>query len=133
VATFNMTHGMEQLYRASSGALYLGAVGAVHRSLDNGRTWADTGAQSTSDGYGGLVGDGARIWTMIANTGLASAPVRWQVLPEANTTSSPANPAWQFSGSTTYPSGPNHLIFDPINRVLYSSNWGAGLWRMKLP
>jgi hypothetical protein len=132
-ATFDMTHGMEQLYRAPNGTVFLGSVGKIYRSTDNGRTWADTGAQSTGDGYGGLVGDGTNVWSMLANTGGAAfGPYRWQKLPIDDVTSTPQTSHWQFLGTTTYKDGPNHMVFDAKNRVVYASMWGAGIWRMKL-
>jgi hypothetical protein len=133
VGSFDMTHGMEQLYRAPNGTVYLGSVGKIYRSTDNGKTWADTGAQSTGDGYGGLVGDGTNVWSMLANTGGAAfGPYRWQKLPIDDVTSTPQSSHWQFLGTTTFKDGPNHMIFDPKNRVVYASLWGAGVWRMKL-
>jgi hypothetical protein len=133
VADFDMTHGMEQLYRASSGALYLGSVGKIFRSTDNGKSWSDTGAQSSGDGYGGLVGDGTHVWAMLSNTGAgAFGPYKWQMLPEDDVTSSPENSAWEFYGDTTYPAGPNHMLFDPVNKIVYSANWGTGVLRLKL-
>jgi hypothetical protein len=133
VADFDMTHGMEQLYRAPNSTVYLGSVGKIFRSTDNGRTWADTGAQSASDGYGGFVGDGANIWSMPSNTGGAAfGPYRWQKLAIDDTTSTPQASHWQFVGAAKYNDGPNHMVYDPKNRVVYASQWGAGVWRMRL-
>lgn len=130
---FDQTHGMQSLYRASNDALYMGSVGKIFRSLDNGRTWADTGAQSSGDGYGGIWGDGTNIWAMLANTGTAVlGPHRWQKLPETDTTSSPSNSHWTFFGSATYSNGPDRVIYDPINKVLYSSQWGAGVYKLSV-
>ena len=39
---------------------------------------------------------------------------------------------WQYFGTTTYKDGPNHMVFDAKNRIVYASLWGAGVWRMKL-
>lgn len=133
VADFDMTHGMAQLYRAPNRALYLGSIGKIFRSTDNGRTWADTGAQTSGDGYGGIIGDDTNIWTMLGNTGFAvQGPHRWQTLPITDTTSSPSASKWTFFGSTQYENGPAHMLYDPENRVLYASTWGVGIMRMKL-
>jgi photosystem II stability/assembly factor-like uncharacterized protein len=133
VATFAQTHGQQSLYRANNGSLYMGSVGAIYRSVDNGQTWNNTGALLGEDGYGAFIGDGTNIWTMLSNTGVAAAgPQSWQILPEGDTSSTPANSNWTTFGTTVYSDGPNHMIFDPINRVIYSSQWGAGVWRMKL-
>ena len=133
VASFDQTHGMQSLYRASNRALYMGSVGKIYRSLDNGRTWLDTGAQSSGDGYGGIWGDGTRVWAMLANTGNAVyGPYRWQTLSETDATSSPSNSHWTFFGSTTYSDGPERVIYDPINKVLYSAQWGAGVFKLSV-
>jgi hypothetical protein len=131
VANFDQTHGMQSLYRSANNALYMGSVGKIFRSLDNGRSWSDTGAQSSGDGYGGIGGDGTHIWAMLANTGQAVyGPYRWQVLPETDSTSGPSNSHWSFFGSATYSDGPDRVIYDPINKVLYSSQWGAGVFKL---
>ncbi len=133
VGNFDHTHGMQSLYRASNGALYMGSVGKVFRSRDNGRTWSDTGAQSSGDGYGGIWGDGTHVWTMLANTGTAAfGPYRWQMLAETDTTSAPGSSNWELFGTTTYIDGPDRVIYDPINKVLYASQWGAGVYKLEL-
>ena len=129
VANFDQTHGMQSLYRAANNALYMGSQSKIFRSLDNGRSWSDTGAQSSPDGYGGIVGDGAHIWAMLSN-GAYAGPYRWQILSEADSTSSPTDSHWTFFGSTTYLDGPDHMIYDPVNKVLYSSQWGAGVFKL---
>jgi hypothetical protein len=134
VGAFNMTHGMEQLYRAPNGALYIGSVGKIYRSADNGKTWTDTGAQSTGDGYGAVMGDDTNIWAMLANTGGAAfGPYKWQTLPIGDTTSTAAASHWASFGTTTYADGPNRMVYDPINRIVYASNWGTGVLRYRLP
>jgi photosystem II stability/assembly factor-like uncharacterized protein len=134
VGMFNMTHGMEQMYRApSTNALYLGAVGDVYRSLDNGQTWQPTGAQSGADGYGGLIGDGAHIWAMLANTGVSTGgPYRWQILPESDTTSAPGASHWSFYNDQMFQDGPMHMVYDSTNHILYASMWCTGVWRLRL-
>lgn len=133
VGNFDQTHGMQSLYRAANKALYMGSVGKIYRSLDNGRSWSDTGAQSSGDGYGGIWGDGTHVWAMLSNTGQAVfGPYRWQILPESDSTSSPSNSKWKFFGSGTYSNGPDRVIYDPVNKVLYSSQWGAGLFRLNV-
>jgi hypothetical protein len=134
VATWTATHGMWQPYRAKSGAIYAGSIGKIYRSLDNGRTWSDTGAlESAGDGYGGLIGDGTNVWAMEANTGLAAfGPYRWMNLPETDTTSAPGASNWTYYGTATYVDGPYEMHFDATHRILYSSQWGAGLFKLQL-
>lgn len=132
-ATFDMTHGMAQLYRAPNGALYTGSIGRIYRSTDNGRSWVDTGAQSTGDGYGGIVGDDTKIWAMLGNTGFAVlGPYRWQTLAIDDTSSTAAAPKWQTFGTATSTNGPAHMLYDPLNRIVYASCWGAGVMRLRL-
>src|SRR5262249_49019189 len=71
-STFIMQHDAGGMYRASTGVLYMGAVGHVIRSDDNGKTWADAGAPSTQDGYNTVIGDGTRMYIQLANTGTNS-------------------------------------------------------------
>jgi hypothetical protein len=125
---------MEQMYRSkTSNALFLGGVGDVFRSTDNGKTWSPTGAQADADGYGGIVGDGAHVWAMLANTGVSSGgPYRWQILPEDDVTSSPGASKWSFYNDQTFEDGPMTMVYDSADQVLYASMWSTGLWRLRL-
>ena len=70
---------------------------------------------------------------MLANTGNAVfGPYRWQTLPETDVTSSPSNSKWTFFGSATYSDGPERVIYDPINKVLYTAQWGAGVFKLNV-
>jgi hypothetical protein len=40
---------------------------------------------------------------------------------------------WTNSGTQTFSDGPYDLELDAKNRILYSSNWRAGVWAMKVP
>ncbi|HEX7668973.1 MAG TPA: hypothetical protein VF395_05300 [Polyangiaceae bacterium] len=35
-------------------------------------------------------------------------------------------------GAQKFTDGPCSMRFDPVNRILYSANWGAGLWALKV-
>jgi hypothetical protein len=137
VATWTMTHGMESMYRSqSTGALYLGSIGEIYRSTDNGVTWQATGAQSSSDGYGGIVGDGQHIWAMLANTGVSTGgPYQWQILPESDLTSAPpfgsSSSHWSYLNQQTFQDGPMSMVYDPVNQSLYASQWSTGLWKFQ--
>jgi photosystem II stability/assembly factor-like uncharacterized protein len=134
VATWNMTHGMSQLYRAPNGSLYMGSIGVVYRSTNNGQTWSDTGAPSSGDGYSGIVGDGTNIWTMLVNTGLAAfGPYAWQRLPIADTTSAPGSSNWTSFGAATFRNGPARMLYDSDNEIMYASTWGGGIWKYIVP
>ncbi len=134
VSKFSMTHGQESLYRTkSTNALFLGGVGDVYRSTDNGSTWSATGAQTGADGYGGLVGDGAHVWAMLSNTGVSTAgPYKWQILPENDLTSAPGASNWSFYSDQSFPDGPMSMVYDTTNHVLYASMWCTGVWRLRL-
>jgi hypothetical protein len=134
VSQFEMTHGQASMYRSPvTNAIYVGGIGDVYRSLDNGQTWSHTGAQDGSDGYGGIVGDGAHLWGMLSNTGVSSGgPYQWQILPENDTTSSTGSSAWKFYNDQSFQDGPMSMVYDSTNHVLYASQWSTGLWRLKL-
>jgi hypothetical protein len=135
VAQFEMTHGQESMYRSkTTHDLYVGAIGDIYRSTDNGVTWAPTGAKQTSaDGYGGIVGDGVRIWAMPGNTGVSTGgPYRWETLPENDTTSTPSASNWSLYSDQMFQDGPMSMVYDPMDHILYASMWSTGLWRLKL-
>jgi hypothetical protein len=135
VAEFDMTHGQESMFRTpSTNAIYLGAMGEVYRSVDNGATWQPTGAQGGADGYGGIVGDGAHIWAMLSNTGISTGgPYQWQILPENDTTSSPGDSHWAFYSDQKFANGPMSMLSDSKNHILFASMWSTGLWRLTFP
>ena len=35
-------------------------------------------------------------------------------------------------GAQKFGNGPYMMRFDPVNKILYSANWGAGLWALKV-
>ena len=128
VSDEDLQHGGGQLYRASNGALYTGAVGTLLRSTNNGVSWTRVGP-TTSDGYNGIIGDGTTMYAQRANTGFASTgPAPYVTSPETDgTTWTPFN-----GGAQLFSDGPINMVFDPVNRIIYSSNWRAGVWRLKL-
>jgi hypothetical protein len=133
-ATWTMVYGQGRshaglgLYRAGNGTLYLGLDNRVVRSADNGVTWTSANAPGGPDAYGGLIGDGTNIWGMLANTGVGCCgPYHWSITRESD------GATWTQYNAQTFADGPGSMIFDRINRILYSSQWGSGLWRLKLP
>lgn len=121
------SHAGLGLYRAKTGVLYLGLDNRVVRSLDNGKTWTDAGDPGSPDAFGGLIGDGTNIWSMLANTGVStSGPYHWQISPETDGTH------WTVYNSQIFQNGPSSMIYDPVNKVLYSSQWATGVWRLQL-
>jgi hypothetical protein len=125
-STYNMQHGAGGLYRASTGVLYMGAVGHLLRSADNGKTWSDAGAPSNSDGYNAVIGDGTRMYVQSANTGKNTTG------PQTYYSSLETDGAhWAAYNSQLFADGPGWMAFDPVNRIVYASHWDDGLWRLK--
>jgi photosystem II stability/assembly factor-like uncharacterized protein len=130
VLEYNMQHGATNVYRASTGVLYMGTVSHIVRSSDNGRTWEDTGAPTNQDGYNTVLGDGLRLYAQTANTGYnstgtnAGGGVYWTSLETEGL-------EWTQYNEQEFTNGPYYMAFDPKNKLLYSSNWDAGLWRLE--
>lgn len=123
---YAMQHGAGGLYRASTGALYLGAVSHVLRSTDNGKTWADANAPSNPDGYNAVIGDGVKMYVQSANTGTnTTGPQHYSVSLETDGTH------WAQQNAQTFADGPGWMAADRGRRILYSANWDHGLWRLK--
>ncbi|HWP04100.1 MAG TPA: sialidase family protein [Polyangiaceae bacterium] len=99
--------------------LYASGSPSNQRSKDNGATWENIG---DSGGYNAIFGDGERLYT---------APVfgpTFLVSPESD------GVTWTpFTASQTFAQGPFDWAFDAHNRIVYASNWRAGLWALKLP
>jgi photosystem II stability/assembly factor-like uncharacterized protein len=129
VSTEDMQHGATNLYRASSGVLYMGSVSHILRSTDNGNTWNEAGGPANQDGYNSIIGDGTRLYAQTANTGYNSTGtnggggVYWTSLETDGLT-------WTQYNSQTFKDGPFFMAFDPVHKLVYSSNWDAGLWRL---
>ncbi|MGO4684086.1 WD40/YVTN/BNR-like repeat-containing protein [Hyphomicrobium sp. 2TAF46] len=125
VSSFTKCHGGSGLYRSRNGVVYLGGNNRLLRSEDFGLTWSDAGAPFTQDGYMGVVGDGTYIYTASANTGTSTTgPVKYYYSIETDGTS------WKPYNSQTFSDGPMSMTFDRQNGVVFSSNWGAGVWKL---
>lgn len=128
VTKVNMVHGGNQLYRTENGVLYSGAASTMLRSDDDGRTWTEVGPAS-SDGYYAVIGDGERLYAQPGYTGLntlAEDPPYYVSAEDDGHTWEPLNPDQVFTN------GPMAFAFDPQTHTLYSSNWDAGVWRLRL-
>jgi hypothetical protein len=124
-ATYGMQHGGGALYRASTGALYMGAVSHLIRSTDNGQTWTDAGAPSNEDGYNSVIGDGTRMYVQSANTGTnTTGPQPFYTSLETDGTH------WTPQNTQTFPDGPGWMAVDRKNQLVYASLWDQGLWRL---
>lgn len=120
-----LQHGGNQLYRASNGTLYVGAVGSLLRSTDDGRTWTAV-APTGSDGYNAVIGDGTYLYTQEANTGsnTAGRPQPYIFSREDD------GIHWQPYNGQTFRDGPMSMAIDPATGTIYSSNWDAGVWKL---
>jgi hypothetical protein len=131
--TLSRSHGGAGLYRATGGALYGSVNSTIGRSSDNGRTLQDLAAVGNlptgHDGYAGIVGDGEHIWSMLENTGAtAVGPNYWWTTPETAD-----GRVWTKYNGQSFGDGPQSMVFDPVNRVVYASQWCSGVWRLRLP
>jgi hypothetical protein len=114
-----------QMYRAQNGTFYLAAADGISRS-DDGITWslvANTGPLA-----GGIVSDGTTMYmsnSFYWNWGSGLHP--YFTAPE-----NVGEPWTQMPGSPPLTAG-GSLGLDLPHRILYSSNLGAGFWRVVLP
>jgi hypothetical protein len=121
--------GNGDVYYTKDGVAYLGGNHQMMRSTDNGLTWTLVGP-SFQDGYYQVIGDGQSLYAQVANTGGNT------VGPQPYITSSESDGVnWTpyQNGMQTFTDGPYTMRFDPIDRIIYSANWDAGLWALKLP
>jgi hypothetical protein len=130
-SALSRSHGGAGLYRAANGALFASVNLTIGRSTDNGRTWTDLSVAgnlpTSGDAYAGIVGDGARIWAMRMNTGVAAqGPYRWVTTPEMGD-----GTVWTEYNGQQFADGPSFMVYDRVNHVIYSSQWSTGLWRLK--
>jgi hypothetical protein len=129
VASFNDMHGgNNDLYYTKAGVIYAGGNNSMMRSTDQGASWSQIGP-STQDGYYQIMGDGNLLYALAANTGqntTGAAP--YITSPETDGTT------WTpyMGGSQKFSDGPFKMDFDPVNRIIYSANWDAGLWALKV-
>ena len=127
VSTQNMQHGGEEIYHAANGAWYTGSVGALLRSTDNGASWTTvTPVAGTPDGYNAVIGDGTTLYAQPANTGAANSPHSYYVSPENGGTT------WVAQNNQSFSDGPMSMAYDPVNHVVYSSNWDGGVWKLQV-
>jgi hypothetical protein len=109
--------------------LYAPATPYPLRSTDNGLTWAKLTDGIGYSYYSALWGDGKTLYTM-HSFGLTGKPYNDPYL------SSPESDGIKWApyqgGAQKFGNGPYTMRFDPINRIMYSANWGAGFWALKV-
>lgn len=119
-------HAGGQHYRTGDGAHYLGSLGGVMYTPDDGQTW------SLLPGSGsnilGLIGNGEDIWASNAfpyNTNAHPAPFKPHVTAELSDPQS-----WSELDSPLLTSGASWMAYDPDHRILYTTNYWEGAWRI---
>jgi hypothetical protein len=120
VTTVSMIHGGGQLYKSPTGALYTTGYQTVLRNADGtGASWTPIGG---SDGMG-IIGDGNRLYTGPYFTGQNGGQYLWA--PESS-------PTMWTPFNHTVSMGPYKMVFDPVNRIVYSSSWEEGVLALKV-
>jgi hypothetical protein len=129
---FSITHGGNQIYYASNGYIYTGLFVYPARSMDNGLTWEFIPGFAYASYYS-VVGDGTHLYTQIAftgdNSGQGLQPYRTS-LETDGLTWAPYDPLQK--GAQTFTDGPFMMKFDAGRGILYSANWNAGFWALKV-
>ncbi len=114
------------IYRARNGVWYVGALTGLLRSADDGQTWIVVGPRPGADGYYTVIGDGRHLYAQTANGGFnTSGPNYYVWSPESD------GVHWARYNDQLFRDGPMSMAYDPINHVIYSSNWDAGLWKLQ--
>ncbi len=127
VSMQNMQHGGTSAYYSKTGVLYVGALSQILRSTDNGLTFTLV-APHTSDGYYAIVGDGNTMYSQLGNTGANGTGADQSYIASSESDGT----TWKPYNTQTFRDGPYRMAFDPANRVIYSSNWNAGVWALKV-
>jgi photosystem II stability/assembly factor-like uncharacterized protein len=126
VADRDMQHGGTDAFYSKTGVLYVGALSNILRSTDNGATFTLV-APNTGDGYYAVMGDGNQLYAQLANTGShGGSPASYIVSPETD------GMTWKNYNNQTFSDGPYRMDFDAQNRIMYSANWNAGVWALKV-
>jgi hypothetical protein len=126
VTSIDMQHGGTAAYYSKSGVLYVGALSYILRSTDNGLTFMPVGTK-TQDGYYAIIGDGNSLYSLWGNGGdNTTGPQVYLTSPESDGTK------WTEYNSQKFTDGPYRMAFDPMNRIVYSANWNAGVWALKV-
>jgi hypothetical protein len=129
VHAVGMTHGGVQLYRSPTGAFYAGAVEYPIRSADNGASWEQLKAGLPYAHYGGIVGDGERLYTTTA-CACDGSPFDNPYFTAPEKDAAPWAP-YQ-GGAQKFSNGPHNMAFDKTNDIIYSANWDEGVWALKI-
>jgi photosystem II stability/assembly factor-like uncharacterized protein len=127
VSTENTAHGGAQIYYAANGTLYSGASHFPVFSKDNGQTWQGLNNSGLPNWYYYIVcGDGKTLYTQGSYASMAAREdYFWSASESSGTT-------WAKYSNQTFTNGPAMMRFDAANRIMYTVNWGAGVWALKV-
>lgn len=122
-------HGGFDAHYSSQGFLFVGAIGGVERSTDNGLTWQqETQGLNGDPKYYSVIGDGSFLYTSESFVGVAYNQPMF-VSPEGGPTE---GQKWSAYSAQTIADGPWKMVFDPTNRIIYNATWSAGAWALKV-
>lgn len=105
---------------APDGAVFWAGSDSVYRSTSNplGAEWASLG---NSGRRSVVIDDGVNLFASWA----------WDTFGKPFYTAKLSDPTvWTQMESPTISRGPNQFAHDPTHHIIYSANWGAGLWRL---
>jgi photosystem II stability/assembly factor-like uncharacterized protein len=129
VSDLSGTHGGADLYISAVGHLYFGGYQYPYRSTDQGVTWAQIKNGLSYAYYLGMVGDGKNIYTLqsFPDAGANYNQPYVTSLETDGTTWTPYQ-----GGAQKFKDGPYRIRFDKVNRIIYSANWVAGVWALRV-
>jgi hypothetical protein len=131
VSTFNPVHGgAYHVFYAADGTIYTGSTPIPICSKDNGLTWAQVSPTGLPQFYyHSVVGDGNVLYTKPDNPG-PSITGPFLVTSEGTGTTS----AWSNyqGGAQSFINGPNDLVYDSVNGLVYACCWNAGLFVLRV-
>jgi hypothetical protein len=121
-----------QLYRSQANdALYAGIWNGLLRSIDDGITWkslnGDNGIAYT--GYMAVIGDGTNLFTM-TSCACMGTPKNDPYITSAE--SDGLSWAQYNGGDQKFGNGPFSMSYAPGPGIIYSANWDAGVWALKI-
>jgi hypothetical protein len=122
-----MPHGMHGVYQSTVTGWWYTSGHSIWRSKDGGATWTSVVTSSCNDGLGAIIGDGTRLYMAPANTGGTSCPGGKSYYVSALETN---DTSWSQYNSQGFDDGPMSMTFDPIKKIIYSSNWRGGVWKL---
>jgi hypothetical protein len=118
VSDVGIQHGGGKIYYTAAGTLYATSGDKILKSTDNGETWKGVG---DGGGYNGIIGDGEKLYTAKC---FGPTAIKTSLETDGET--------WTDFNAQQFSQGPFELGFDPDNRIVYASLWGAGVWALEL-